>query len=120
MVRIFGTRTASKRNHEPYAQFELYRQPEGRLGVIVSADLRNRTIYQYVPASDATRTNSDEPSELSSNVVVGLRQLRSGPGLLGKLVPTYYLRAYHGVNPNGQFRSQAGYTEFGFGVHFGF
>jgi hypothetical protein len=112
--------SASKRNHEPYGQFELYRQPEGRLGLIVSADFRNRTIYQYVLAPDATRTNSDEPSEFSTNIMVGLRQVRSGSGAFGKLVPTYYLRAYHGVNPNGQFRSQSGYTEFGVGVHFGF
>ena len=111
---------ASKRNHESYAQFELYRQPDGRLGVIASADIRNRTICQYVAAPDATRTNLGEPAEWSSNVMIGLRQLRSGAGVLGRLTPTYYLRAYHGVNPNGQFRNQSGYNEFGFGVHFGF
>jgi hypothetical protein len=111
---------ASKRNREPYVQFELYRQPEGKLGVIASADIRDRTIYQYVAAPDATRTNMEEPTEWSSNFMIGLRQLRSGQGVLGKITPTYYLRAYHGVNPNGQFRSQSNYNEIGFGVHFGF
>jgi hypothetical protein len=111
---------ASKRNHEPYAQFELYRQPDGRLGFILSADVRDRTIYQYVQAPDASRTNAEEPTEWSTNVMVGLRQLRNGPGVFGKIAPTYYLRFYHGVNPNGQFRSQSGFNEFGFGVHFGF
>jgi hypothetical protein len=113
---------ASKRNHEPYAQFELYRQPtgSGRLGLILSMDVRDRTTYQYTPAPDATRTTTAEPTELSSNIMAGVRQIRSGAGLFGKIAPTYYLRLYHGVNPNGQFRSQSGYTEFGFGVHFGF
>lgn len=48
--------------------------------------------------------------------MVGLRQDRKSKGRFGKLSPTYYLRYYHGVNPNGQFRSQSHYTEFGFGV----
>ena len=112
---------ASKRNHEPYGQFELFRQePEGRWGLIFSADIRDRTVYQYTPAPDSAGVNTEEPTEWSSNIMVGVRQFRSGPGLFGKLTPTYYLRAYHGVNPNGQFRSQSNYSEFGFGVQFGF
>jgi hypothetical protein len=113
---------ASKRNHEPYAQLELYRQPtgSGRLGLILSMDVRDRTIYQYTPAPDATRTTTAEPTEWSSNIMAGVRQIRSGSGSLGRIAPTYFFRLYHGVNPNGQFRSQSAYTEFGFGVHFGF
>ena len=112
----------SARNYEPYMQVEFYRQPagSGRLGAIASFDLRNRTVYQYAPATTAAETNASEPTEWSTNVMGGVRQVRSGAGLLGRISPTYYLRYYHGVNPNGQFRSQAGYSEVGFGVHFGF
>jgi hypothetical protein len=112
----------SNRNHEPYAQFEVYRQPQGnsRLGFIGSVDVRNRTVYQYSEAPDATYTNLGEPTEWSSNVMAGVRNVRFGTGMFGRLSPTYYVRWYHGVNPNGQFRNQSGYTEFGFGVHFGF
>jgi hypothetical protein len=114
--------SGSNRNHEPYAQFEVYRQPQGnsRLGFIASVDVRNRTVYQYSKAPDATHTNLGEPTEWSSNVMAGVRNVRAGTGMFGRLSPTYYVRWYHGVNPNGQFRSQSGFTEFGFGVHFGF
>jgi len=112
----------SSRNHEPYTQFEIYRAPSGNstLGFILSADVRNRTIYQYVDVPDAARTNPREPTEWSTNVMGGVRQVRAGAGMMGKLSPTYFLRFYHGVNPNGQFRSQSGFREFGFGVHFDF
>jgi hypothetical protein len=124
LLQPFGLFIArSSRNHEPYVQVEFYSDPaarDSRFGLILSADLRNRTIYQYLPAPDAARTNPPEPTEWSTNVMVGLRQVRAGAGTLGKLTPTYYLRAYHGVNPNGQFRSQSGFSEFGFGVQFGF
>jgi hypothetical protein len=110
----------SERNHEPYLQFEVYRQPEGRFGLIASVDLRNRTVFQYVLAPDENQTNASEPTEWSMNLIGGVRQIRRGPGLLGRITPTYYLRFYQGVNPNGQFRSQAGFSELGFGIHFGF
>ncbi len=120
--------SGSNRNHEPYWQSEFYLQPgqcKGtgkchQLGWIISTDIRNRTIYQYTPAPDATRTNRPEPTEVSVNAMVGLRQLRSGPGPFGSITPTYFLRYYHGVNPNGQFRSQDKFQEYGFGVQFGF
>jgi hypothetical protein len=113
----------SNRNHEPYAQFEIYLDPaarNSRFGLILSADFRDRTIYQYTYSPDASQTNPPESTQWSTNVMVGARQVRAGAGMFGKLTPTYYLRAYHGVNPNGQFRSQSGFTEFGFGVQFGF
>ena len=112
----------SERTHEPYVQFELYRAPAGdsHLGFIGSVDLRNRTIFQYRQAADENQTNPPEPTEWSINMIGGVRQLRSGSSMFGRITPTYYLRFYHGVNPNGQFRSQSGFTEFGFGVHLGF
>jgi hypothetical protein len=123
LLQPFGQFIAgSERNHEPYVQFEMYRQPTGNsnLGLILSADLRDRTIYQYVQAPDENQTNPGEPTEWSTNLMFGVRQVRTGAGMLGKLSPTYFLRIYHGVNPNGQFRSQSGFDELGFGVHFGF
>ena len=118
----------SNRNHEPYAQAELYIQPgqcKGtqkckQLGWIFSTDIRDRTIYQYTLVPDATHVNSPEPTEISVNAMAGVRQVRTGPGLLGSITPTYFVRYYHGVNPNGQFRSQDKFQEYGFGVQFGF
>jgi hypothetical protein len=112
----------SERNHEPYLQFELYRAPQGdsRLGFIGSIDLRNRTVYQYNLAADENQTNASEPTGWSINVMAGIRQVRTGAGLMGRISPTYYLRFYDGVNPNGQFRDQSDFNEFGFGVHLGF
>lgn len=130
LLQPFGQFVAgSKRNHEPYGQAEFYLQPGQcrvgqtkcrQLGWIFSTDFRDRTVYQYTPAPDATITNRAEPTQLSVNAMAGVRQIRTGPGILGSLTPTYYLRYYHGVNPNGQFRSQRNFQEFGFGVHFGF
>ena len=129
LLQPFGKFIAlSNRNHEPYAQAEFYIQPGQcigtqkctKLGWIFSTDIRNRTIYQYTPAPDATHVNSPEPTEVSLNVMAGVRQVRTGPGLLGSITPTYFVRYYHGVNPNGQFRSQDKFQEYGFGIQFGF
>jgi hypothetical protein len=123
LLQPYGNLIArSRRNHEPYAQFEVYRQPTGtsRLGVIVSADCRDRTIYQYVPSASNVQLSDDEPTQWSVNVLAGIRHVRSGSGLAGRISPTYYLRFYRGVNPNGQFRSQSDFNEVGFGVQFGF
>jgi hypothetical protein len=121
LLQPYGTFIAgSQRNHEPYVQAELNVSPAalrwGPLGLIFSADLRDRTIYQYVVEPDASHSNPSEPSDWSTNVIAGLRQNR----MLGKVTPTYYFRVYQGVNPNGQFRSQSNYHEFGLGVQFGF
>jgi hypothetical protein len=117
----------SNRNHEPYAQAEFYIAPgqcKGtqkctQLGWIFSTDIRDRTIYQYTLVPDATHVNAPEPTEVSVNAMAGVRQVRKGPGLLGSITPTYFVRYYHGVNPNGQFRSQDKFQEYGW-VQFGF
>ena len=111
----------SQRNHEPYGQVELTTpSPWTSLNFIVSTDIRDRTIYQYNPVPTINVTNQSEPTQVSVNTMIGVRQLRQGTGLLGMITPTYYLRYYHGVNPNGQFRSQDNFQLFGFGVQFGF
>jgi hypothetical protein len=112
----------SRRNYEPYVGAEfLYRLRDknggsGPYGIITSVDIRDRTIYQYQTAP----LTHDEPTEISVNSMIGFRQDRTTKGRFGKISPTYYLRYYHGVNPNGQFRSQSHFTEFGFGVLLGF
>jgi hypothetical protein len=112
----------SKRNHEPYLDAEFYLAPKGsgKLGFITSVDVRDRTIYQYNVVPNANYTNPEEPTQWSFNTMVGMRQTRSGTGLLAKVQPTYFLKYYHGVNPNGQFRSQKNFQLYGFGVQFGF
>jgi hypothetical protein len=118
----FGEMIArSRRNYEPYGGAEYtWKLPDKQAGaagvprnlaVIGSLDIRDRTIYQYRPV-----LVHEEPTEISMNLMAGLRHTRSGRGQLGRISPTYYLRYYHGVNPNGQFRSQNHYTLFGFGV----
>jgi hypothetical protein len=113
----------SNRNIEPYADAEYYFERDSTcegfwncVGPIVSLDIRDRTIYNYAKLTQ----NQPEDTEVSTNLMGGLRQIRQGPGALGKITPTYYLRYYHGVNPFGQFRNQSNYTLFGFGVHFDF
>lgn len=123
LLQPFGKFIAgSKRNHEPYGGVELFVEPKNGtgLGFIGSLDVRNRTIYQYNIVPSIAFTNKPEPTQVSVNLMGGVRQIRQGPGFLGRIQPTYYLRYYHGVNPNGQFRNQSNYTLFGFGVHFGF
>lgn len=123
LLQPFGLFIAgSNRNHEPYGGVEFFLEPKNGtgLGFIASADIRNRTIYQYNIVPTIAFTNEPEPTEVSVNLMAGARQVRQAPGFLGKIQPTYYLRYYHGVNPNGQFRDQAHFTLFGFGVLFGF
>lgn len=109
-----GIIARSHRNIEPYAQFEysLVRKSDSVFIPIVSCDIRDRTVYNYEKVS----RDQPEDTEISTNLFVGLKQLR----VAGKITPTYYVRYYHGVNPMGQFRNQSNYTLFGFGVHFDF
>ncbi len=122
LLQPFGLFVAgSRRNHEPYGQVELVTpSPWPTLNFIVSSDIRNRTIYQYNLVPSAAFVNSDEPTQVSFNTMAGIRQARLGTGRLGLISPTYYLRYYHGVNPNGQFRSQRNFQLIGFGVQLGF
>lgn len=110
----------SRRNAEPYGEVEFTYALPGKQGrpsatsVIASVDIRDRTVFQY----QAILTH-EEPSEISVNSMIGLRYKRSSEGLTGRISPTLYLRYYHGVNPNGQFRSQAHFSLYGVGVEFG-
>lgn len=122
LVYPFGTAIApSRRNYEPYAGAEFlwtFADKNGEASdraVITSIDIRDRTIFKY-----QTVLVRDERSEISVNAIAGLRHQRGGGGPLGKISPTYYIRYYHGVNPNGQFRSQSNFTEFGIGMQLGF
>jgi hypothetical protein len=121
LLQPFGKFIAlSNRNHEPYAQAELYVDGGLFRGLIASTDIRDRTIYQYVPTSNAQTKGQPEPTQVSINTDVGWRQPDSSPGTFGRVRPTIYIRYYRGVNPNGQFRSQPNFQEFGLGFQFRF
>jgi hypothetical protein len=109
-----GTVTPSQRNYEPYAGFEAYLSEAfwTNWGPIISLDIRNRTVYGY----DRTSRSVPESTQLSYNVLIGLRNDRG----LGMLKPSYYFRYYHGVNPAGQFRNQTNYQLYGLEVQFNF
>lgn len=120
---IGGSVTASKRNYEPYMGAEAvffgsrghiprFLPVTEHLGLFTSVDIRDRTIYGYHRPSAAV----PEKTEWSVNSMLGWREQRTPRGFQ----PSYYVRYYHGVNPAGQFRSQANYQMFGLGlmVHF--
>ena len=108
----------SKRNLEPYLQFEYWAPhptPSGsdrprRWAPFVSVDARYKTVYDYLKASD----DVSEDKQWSLNVLVGLRTGADSP----LSVKDVYARVYNGVNPHGQLRNQRDYTAFGFGVNF--
>lgn len=106
--------TKSVRNFEPSVGFQwIHDRPIPKLGPFgpfLSADLRLRTIYSYHKASDA----EPDPRQLSVNVLVGIRRVERR--FLEKGIPDLFFRFYHGVNPNGQFRSERSYTQYGVGI----
>jgi hypothetical protein len=101
--------TLSRRHFEPGFGFEYFYSGSRQVGFFASLDVRDRTVYDY---ERATR-DEDEHSEWSYSVVWGLRPLQNPRR--GK--PELVARAYYGVNPNGQFRSQPRYWLVGFGLH---
>ena len=108
----------SKRNLEPYLQFEYWAPhptPSGsdrprRWAPFVSVDARYKTVYDYLKVSD----DVSEDKQWSLNVLIGLRTGADSP----LSVKDVYARVYNGVNPHGQLRNQRDYTTFGFGVNF--
>lgn len=82
----------------------------GPFGPFVSADLRLRTVYSYHKASDT----EPDPTQPSLNLLVGIRRVERR--FLEKGLPDIFFRFYQGVNPNGQFRSQRRYTQYGVGI----
>lgn len=102
----------SARSFEPSFGFQYHRYGDGILsrGPFVSMDLRRKIVYDYFRADESV----PEDTAWSVNAIVGLRSPAQGP--LTKGVVDFYLRFYHGVNPNGQFRSQADYTLYGIGI----
>ncbi len=82
--------------------------------MFTSIDVRDQTVYDYRDPAEV----GDSRHKLSINLLVGWRR-KPASDPLGKLLPALYLRYYHGVNPNGQFRSQSDYDLFGFGFRFG-
>jgi hypothetical protein len=77
---------------------------------IASVDARLKTVYNYhrVPES------ASDKQALSVSAVFGLKHVNQTYNQRG--VPILIARAYYGVNPNGQFRNQNKYFQWGFGL----
>lgn len=109
-----GSRTLepSKRNHEPSFGVELIPTgSEGWIGAwtpLVSVDGRWKTVYDYHKAS----ADQDEDVAFSLSVATGLRNVKA----TGRGKADIMVKFYRGLNPNGQFRSQADYWMVGAGV----
>lgn len=93
-------------NSEPSVGIEYLPQGSSGWRPFVSYDGRLRTIYDY----QKTSADQREDRQFSSSLVVGLRQLK------WKGMPDLIARAYYGVNPHGQFRSQSDYWMLAIGV----
>jgi hypothetical protein len=106
-----ATLTPSARNFEPSVGFE-YRWPEWRSRqVYVSADARNKLIYNYHQTPQ-----NPEQRQWSLNLQVG----RAVPaGTSGTPLKQYFVQVYRGVNPYGQLRSQKDHWSVGVGWVFG-
>lgn len=95
-------------NYEP--AFGLEYLPQGSRGwrPFVSYEGRLRVVYDYDKSSPDQRENR----QFTSSVVMGLRHMkwanRGMPDVIG--------RVYYGVNPHGQFRTQAGFWMFSIGM----
>ena len=105
------TLTPSTQNYEP--SFGVEYQDAGMAGrqVYVSADVRNKLIYNYHQTPQ-----NPEQRQWSWNLQVG----RAVPmGTTGTPLKQYFVQVYRGVNPYGQLRSQKDYWSAGFGWVFG-
>ena len=114
----------SNANFEPYVQFE-HHWPHRRVAnedekktlpararftPFVSVDARHRIVLDFY------KTSEDEPEDRqwSFNLLGGVRSW-TGAGRFS--IKEIYLRAYYGVNPNGQLRMQSDYWQVGLGVN---
>jgi len=101
----------SKRNLEPYLQYEFW-APHGAktFAPFASVDARYKTVYDYHKASD----DVNEDKQWSTNLMAGFRTPLEAP----LSVKEIYARWYYGVNPHGQLRNQRDFTTFGIGINF--
>ena len=93
-------------NVEPGVGVEYLPQGSSGWRPFVSYDGRLRTIFNY----QKTSADEREDRQFSSSLVVGLRAMK------WKGMPNFIARAYYGVNPHGQFRSQSDYWTLQLGV----
>jgi hypothetical protein len=78
-------------------------------GLVLSLDLRQKTIYNFHKVVPGQR----EDAQWSSSFAVAVRPL----SLRARGTPEFVFKAYRGVNPNGLFRTQRDYWLFGLGLH---
>lgn len=103
--------TPSKESLEPYLGLERLGQGSSGWGWFLSVDLRNRIVFDFHRANPSV----SEDRQLSVNAMIGLMKL--GRRFDERGIADFYLRVYRGVNPHGQFRSQADYSLIGIGLH---
>ena len=104
--------TPSNRSLEPYFDVERLSRT-GWLGGwnwFLSLDVRSRIVFDYFRADPDIK----EDRQLTSNLMIGLRDIGRDVGIID-----FFVRLYHGVNRNGQFRSERGYFLLGIGFHVG-
>ena len=95
----------STRNYEPAYGFQFMPAAAHGLRPFLSFDARLRTILNF----SKQRPDQKESSQFSPSLVIGLRDFGH------KNVPDLIVKAYYGVNPNGQFGKQDGYRLFAVG-----
>jgi hypothetical protein len=99
---------ASRVNFEPAIGAEYVAAEASGWRPFVSYEGRLRTVYDYGRASASQR----EDRQFSSSLILGAtNRAWSRHGM-----PILIARGYYGVNPHGQFRSQAGYWMLGIGL----
>jgi hypothetical protein len=78
---------------------------------VMSIDLRSRIRYNYPTlssAADSHGLNSLKQRTNSVNIYYGWKYVHKGLSSVG-----FYIHAYAGINPNGQFRNQDGFRSLG-------
>lgn len=96
----------STRNYEPAYGFQFMPAATRGFHAYVSFDARLRTIFNY----SKQQPRQKESSQFSPSLVIGLRDFGH------KNTPDVIVKAYYGVNPNGQFGKQNDYRLFAVGV----
>ena len=75
----------------------------------ISTDIRRSIVFNYEKA----RTSDPDNHTVSVNIIAGIRR---ADRVTRKGVSDFFLRIYHGVNPNGQFRNNSDFWLVGIGL----
>jgi hypothetical protein len=101
--------TPSVRNFEPAVGVQYAPLGTKGAGLVVSLDLRQKTIFDFHKAIPS----EPEQAQWSYSLMLGIRPLN----LKARGTPEFVFKAYYGANPNGMFRTQRDYWLIGTGIH---